>query len=191
MEASSQNTGRLPSRRTSHLRTGRISLPGARYFVTAVTQDRAPALADPVVAQQVCKTLFTLHETGDIYLLASSVMPEHVHLLFELGERLSVGRVCAKFKTLARDQGRAKWCWQQDQFEHRLRPRETIENYGLYTFLNPYRAGLVGLESRWPWWLCPSSANFAFMRLLRKGDLPQPEWLGLCESLERALFVGE
>ncbi len=119
-----------PQRRTSHLRTGRVSLPGCRYFVTAVTQDRKPAFSDSATAQHLCGTFNQLHAAGDFVLLAATIMPDHVHLLFELGARLSVGRVCAKFKSLGRHLGRDSWHWQQDQFEHRLRPNEDLECFG-------------------------------------------------------------
>ena len=180
-----------PERRTSFLRTGRVSLPGESYFVTAVTKDRVPVFSDPVIAQTLCDVLLRMDADGDLRLLAATVMPDHVHLLFELGDRLSVGRVCGKFKTLGRSQGRANWHWQQHQFEHRLRPNESRESYGLYVFLNAYRARLIDLEARWPWWMCPRPEGFRFVQTLRAGGTPQPEWLGQCERLAQELHVGE
>lgn len=191
MEAASNSQIPWPKRRTAFLRTGRVSLPGATYFVTAVTKDRTPVFSDPVIADGLRDALLQMDSVGDFRLLAGTVMPDHIHLLFELGEQLSVGRVCAKFKTLARAQGRAVWRWQQDQFEHRLRPSESVENYGLYSFLNPYRAGLIDLNAHWPWWLCPRPEQFRFMQMLRADGLPQPEWSGQCERLMRELHLGE
>ena len=191
MNAGRQQTGSRPVRRTSNLHRGRVSAPGCRYFVTAVTKDRAPVLLRPEVACRVRATLLELDGPGDIQLLAATLMPDHVHLLFELGARLSLGRVCAKFKSLARDQRNADWYWQSDEFEHRLRPAEDLDRFGLYIFLNPYRAGLVATDARWPHWLCPRPELFRFMQLLREGNLPQPEWLGAWEALTRGLVVGE
>ncbi len=191
MDASPENASPAPRRRTSHLRTGRVSLPGCRYFVTAVTKDRVPALAPPAIAQHLCDTLKRLHESGDCSVLAATVMPDHVHLVIELGARLSIGRVCAKFKSLARDLGRAPWHWQQDQFEHRLRPNDNLEHFGFYVFMNPYRAGLVDSGQIWPWWICPAPERFDFLQACRSNGAPQPEWLGLCDRLTKGLAVGE
>ena len=124
-------------------------------------------------------------------LLAATIMPDHVHLLFELGARLSIGRVCAKFKALGRHLGRDPWHWQQDQFEHRLRPSDDLERFGFYVFMNPYRAGLLPLDRVWPWWQCPTPERFDFLQRLRPTGAPQPEWLGLCEQLATDLAVGE
>src|SRR5438552_11166460 len=87
-------------RQTAELRKGRLSLPGARYFVTACTADRRPIFAAPQIAALASATLFRLVRDGDVEWLAGTVMPDHVHLLFALGARLSLDRTLAKLKGL-------------------------------------------------------------------------------------------
>ena len=42
----------------------------------------------------------TLQDAGDLILLAATVMPDHVHALFILEDRLPFERVMAKYKHL-------------------------------------------------------------------------------------------
>jgi hypothetical protein len=67
--------------------------------------------------------------------------------------------------------------WQRDFWEHRLGYDETCEEYGLYLYLNPYRAGLLARSKAWTGWWVPEPRNFKFMELLGpKGEPPQ-EWI--------------
>lgn len=166
-----------PDRKTARLRWARVSLPGARYFLTLCTQDRASVLTQAKAAVDVRAALHTLQSHGDAEVLAASLMPDHLHVLFTLGARLSMGQVMAKLKTLSRDKGRVSWRWQQDGFEHRLRPEEAIEDYGFYIFMNPYRARLLPMSETWPGWICPEPARFAFTAHLSSSGAPPTEWL--------------
>ena len=180
----------LPERQTDRLHRGRISVPGARYFLTLCTQDRTPVLTSSHASDLTFAALHTLHGT-DAELLAATLMPDHVHVLFTLGERLTLGQVMGKFKTLARDQGRAAWRFQADGFEHRLRPKESAEDYGFYIFMNPYRANLRPLSQAWPWWVCPEPTRFRFFQHLTPGGTPPPEWLVEAETVAARIFTGE
>ncbi len=180
----------LPERKTARLRWGRVSTPGACYFLTLCTQHRAPVLTSPPASDSMLAAIRSLHAT-DFVLHASNIMPDHVHLLFTLGTRLTLGQVMGKFKTLSRDQGLAPWRWQEDGFEHRLRPEESAEDYGFYIFMNPYRAGLRPVDRPWPWWLCPDRAQFCFPAHLCSGDTPRPEWLEKIETVAARITTGE
>lgn len=139
----------LPARKTEYLRIGRVSLADARYFWTVCTRDRKPVLArnaEVLAIKTVCSDMDTI---GDFSLIASVVMPDHAHLLFTLGERLSLDRVMAKFKASTRNVAAADWRWQDNGFEHRLRPDESTKDYAFYMFMNPYRAGLIDMRSTW------------------------------------------
>lgn len=83
----------LPVRKTARLRIGRVSVPGARYFITACVQGREPVLTSDAVLNRVRCGLDELTEAGDWRELAFVVMPDHVHALFTLGERLPLDRV--------------------------------------------------------------------------------------------------
>lgn len=123
--------------------------------------------------------------------MAATIMPDHLHLLFKLGDRLSFGQVVGKLKTLARDRGRAKWKFQEDGYEHQLRPVDSMEDYGFYIFMNPYRARLLAMDQTWPCWVCPDSRQFRFVQYLGAGGLPAPEWLSEVEIVAKRIFSGE
>ena len=79
--------------------------------------------------------------------------------------------------------------WQRDFFEHRLRNGEEIEPFGLYVFLNPYRAGLVSPRERWMHWWCPDSSVFRFTSRLNSDETPPAEWID--EPVPKGVAVGE
>ena len=180
----------LPVRQTARLRRGRISIPGTRYFLTLCTQGRESVLTAPEHAERLLAAWRVLHEAGDLTLLAATVMPDHLHALFVLGDRLPLDRVMAKYKTLARDHGRVNWRWQQNGYEHRLRENEDATDYGFYIFMNPYRAGLISLSHRWSWWLCPEPKRLPFLENLHEG-IPPPEWLERVEDVASRVVSGE
>ena len=95
----------------------------------------------------------------------------------------------AKFKALARDTGRAPWHWQDDGFEHRLRANEQAEDYGFYIFMNPYAAGLIPVESSWPWWFCPHPSQYRFLSLLNAKGSPPREWLRELKSVQPRIIT--
>ena len=181
----------LPERETSRLRFGRISTAGATYFITICTKRRVPLLTRDPNGNAVSTAVQSMHTAGDIELLAATVMPDHVHLLLSLGPRLRVGQVMGKVKTLSRNQSKAVWHWQDDGFEHQLRDYESIEDYGFYIFMNPYRAGLCPLAALWPWWLCLQPSSFGFLTKLDSGQTVPQEWLGLYEEIAAAITSGD
>jgi putative transposase len=178
-------------RKTPRLRIGRLSCPDANYFITLCTKNRAPALTEQNTGTRVIETLWSMHDSGDIDLIAATIMPDHTHLLFSLGSRLKLGQAVGKFKTVSREQGRAAWRWQEDGFEHRVRTDEMIEDYAFYIFMNPYRAKLSPLERAWQWWLCPNPSHLRFLAQLAPDKTVPREWLGVCDKIAAHIPVGD
>jgi putative transposase len=170
----------MPSRVTENLHKFRTSAPGSLYFVTCCTAERHVGLADAGLRSLLHQVFTGFARSGDADTIAATVMPEHIHWLFELGARLSLGRVLARFKAETRAElSERELVWQRDFFEHRLRPAEGIEDYGLYIFLNPYRAALLDSTETWAGWYCPKPGCFNFTGLLQTNGTPPPEWIGL------------
>jgi REP element-mobilizing transposase RayT len=160
------------------LRRGRVSIPGARYFTTICTEDRTVGLCEPDVASVLIAELQKLDGNGDLRLLAATVMPEHVHFLFILGNRLSLSQVHAKYKVKTRRAlSRAGLMWQDNFFDHRLRYQVFFERFVRYIFLNPYVKGLVPLHEVWPYWVLSDAYTPEFMLSLENGVSPPVEWL--------------
>jgi putative transposase len=129
---------------------------------------------------------------GDVPWLAATIMPDHVHVLFELGDRLSLDRLLAKIKGLVtRSIAAPLPIWQENAFEHRLRSQEESEDYGFYIFMNPYRAGLLQMDAIWPGWICTEPARFRFLDTLKSGGILPTEWLGRVETVAGRIASGE
>jgi putative transposase len=54
------------------------------------------------VIASVLDALRAWHAEGDDAILAATVMPDHVHILFKLGNSLGVGRCVSRWKSAMR-----------------------------------------------------------------------------------------
>ena len=178
-------------RATDRLHEGRVSVSGATYFVTFVTEDRAPWLASPKAAAAMLGALRVWHGEGDGSIRAATVMPDHVHVLFALGERLDVGRCVSRWKATGRKMAGFAGGWQRDFWERRLRDSAEEEEYALYIFLNPHRDGLVPRDASWPGWWAPEPARFRFSAMLEAEGGPPEKWFVRAETRFAGLETGE
>src|SRR5437773_2017091 len=80
------------------LRRGRVSIPGAEYYLTICTDNRAAGLTEPGAGQSISETLRAMSADGTWRERCSTIMPDHVHLLVVLGERLTLGKAIARLK---------------------------------------------------------------------------------------------
>ena len=120
-------------------------------------------------------------------------MPDHLHVLATMSSRLTVGQVIGKFKMQTNAAlNSSDVHWQENFFEHRLRPEDITGNYARYIFLNPYRDKLIARCETWPFWSKAKDVDLDFVHSLDAGGLPPEEWLTTeIESLGvRHDFVG-
>jgi len=104
-------------------------------------------------------------------------MPDHVHLLVQLVDRLTLGQAVARLKSKSGTSLiTAGIRWQDGHCEHQMRPREDRLPVFLYIYLNPYRANLLPAGKIWPWFVCGEADRAWFMPMLDQG-LPEPAWL--------------
>ena len=113
----------------------------------------------------------------------------HVHWLLTLGTRLTIGQVVGKVKAAVR-RTHPGLRWQDNFFEHRLRPQEPAESYAFYTFMNPYCAELCTIDEKWPGWIASPKVRWEFEALLRDGGLPHAEWIVKSRREARTLAAG-
>jgi putative transposase len=159
------------------LRRKRVTIPGAVYFVTICIESRARGLTDPRVCSEIRKEIAVLETEHLLKLHAAVIMPDHLHVLFTATGVLSIGQLIGrlKFKTKSSlsSQGLS---WQGNFYEHRLRPRDSIEEVVRYIYLNPYRAGLVAQNLAYPsFWMGVEESKW-FQPTLDV-DRPFAEWL--------------
>lgn len=138
----------------SNLRKGRVSIPGQFYLVTCVTQDRAPLFRDFATGRKVVSALRYHEENGNAQTLAYVVMPDHLHWLLALGEKMSLPRLLASLKsyTARRIGSGGQPVWQEGYHDHALRRDEEVRETARYVVANPLRAGLVQRLGDYPLW---------------------------------------
>jgi putative transposase len=116
-------------------------------------------------------------ETGGLILRCMTVMPDHMHLFFTLGERLTLSQVLARLKTktqtLVRPQGTD---WQSNFYDRRIREIDSIESIIRYIYLNPYRAGLIRAHETWHHFYC-CEPDWKWFQSITDSGQPFPEWL--------------
>ncbi|MBL9190404.1 MAG: transposase [Opitutaceae bacterium] len=93
----------MPTRQTSALHQHRFSAPAVRYFVTICTQARKADLTIDPLPDCILNGIKASDALGDSETLACCVMPDHVHWLFALGRRLTLGRIIARLKAQTRE----------------------------------------------------------------------------------------
>ena len=168
---------KTPRRRTPDLLKGRVSIPGARYFITVCLQRPGGDLTAPSLARDLTELITALFAPPDAALLCATIMPDHVHLLLVLGPRLSLAQLVARFKAQSRRILPSGTTWQRNFFEHHLRADEPANDYARYIFLNPYRQHLLPTGKRWPLWILGNGADFDFLHQLDAGGCPPRTWL--------------
>jgi REP element-mobilizing transposase RayT len=92
--------------RTFHRRTPqkRFYIQGAEYFVTSVTHERYPHFSTPRFAQSFVEDLWFACELKELELFGYTVIPEHVHILFQPVGRSNYSEVIGSLKrNVARD----------------------------------------------------------------------------------------
>lgn len=161
------------------LRRGRASAPGASYFLTFCTASRASGLTKPELPSLVLGELQHMEDDRVWTVRCAVVMTDHVHLLVELGGKLSLEKAVSRLKAkTSADLRAAGVAWERGFFDHRLRTADDVLGIFLYIFLNPYRAGLTQRTRRWPWFFCRDS-DWEWFKSYLDDDRPPPEWLAV------------
>jgi putative transposase len=139
------------------LRAHRVSLPGHIYLVTTTTHLRQRLFEDFVTARVAVRALNDLATLKDSQFLTWVLMPDHLHLLVQLGEGDQLSQLVNRLKSrmgreVNRCLGRSGAIWQSGFHEHLLRGEEDVKAVARYVVMNPLRAGLVARVSEYPHW---------------------------------------
>ena len=159
------------------LRRGRVSQPGARYLVTLTTAFRRSGISSAPVAAALRQEIDALHSDHSWQLHGAVIMPDHLHILVTLLERLTLGQAIGRLKARTRATlAAASLTWQGNYFDHRLRPEDELELVLRYMFLNPHRAQLLPVTERYRWfWL--GAAERTWFHASPADELPAIVWL--------------
>lgn len=139
------------------LRKGRVSIAGQGYAITIVCHRRERRFLLWETAAAVASKLHDRSLWLDSTLLCWVLMPDHMHLLIELGhaEDLSslVRRVkCITAKVANLADGRSDAVWMRGFHDRALRSEDGMVAVARYIIANPIRAGLVEDVGRYPFW---------------------------------------
>jgi putative transposase len=147
------------------------------FFLTICTKDWIQGLHAPVLASDVIAEALRLEEQSHWSVRTMTVMPDHVHLLVQLGADTPLSHAIRLFKgRLAPTLRASNLHWERGCFDHRLRDAEDRLPVFLYIFLNPYRSKLVGPNEPWPGYYC-HEAEWSWFGPLTNSSCPMPEWL--------------
>ena len=142
--------------RGSFLRKGRASVAGQIYLVTSVTKDRRKWFLDFDLGCLASRILNSPQLWPDANLLAWVLMPDHMHLLVELGDREPLELVIQRVKSLVSKELRLALgpaqIWQAGFHDHALRDSEDIIAVARYVIANPIRAGLANGVGEYSFW---------------------------------------
>jgi len=166
-----------PARGHAALRRGRISQAQGEYFLTICTETRHVGLTTPSAAHAIFDEVHAMSADGTWVVQSAVVMPDHLHLLITLGERLALPKAVQRFKAKTSAVLRAaSITWERGFFDRQLRSDDDRLPILLYIYLNPYRAGILEKSGKWPHYYCRSEV-WAWFRDMLDADRPYPEWL--------------
>lgn len=146
-----------PRKGYSALRRGRVSLSGHMYHVTSATFERYPFFTDFRVARLAIRALQGPGVCADSEVLAWTLMPDHLHMLLQLGQTDALPRLLERIKSATaravnRHLGRSGGVWQPGYHERLLRRDEDLAVVARYVVGNALRAGLVRKTGDYPHW---------------------------------------
>jgi len=105
----------------------------------------------------VSRTVQRIPQRFDAQLLAWVLMPDHLHILIQLGEQHQLSQIMGGLKTQTAHQlnthlNRTGLVWGRAFHDHALRKDENIQQVARYIVANPLRAGLVEKIGDYPFW---------------------------------------
>jgi putative transposase len=132
-------------------------MPGQIYHVTTCTFGRARVFSDVAPARAACMVIAAPGTMGDAQLLAWVLMPDHLHLLLQLGQVTSLRSAIGRVKT------RSAWAvrratahegavWASGFHDRALRREDDVAAVAHYIIANPLRAELVSRVAAYPYW---------------------------------------
>ena len=121
--------------------------------LTFVTRRRAPIFLRADLSELCLGCLRKSSEKHGITVNAYCLMPDHVHLLVEVPEGVSLRTFVKHLKQLSGHALKRKTGsepWQISYYDHILRKEENILDVARYIWDNPVRKGLVSERAEYP-----------------------------------------
>jgi REP element-mobilizing transposase RayT len=115
-------------------------------------------LKDPRVASLVSGAL-RYFNSERYFLYAWTIMPNHVHVLFDLYDSFKLEKILHSWKSYTVHEinkilGRSGRLWEPEYFDRLIRSKRHFEFCVRYVLNNPVKAGLCERMEQWPWSGC-------------------------------------
>ena len=149
----------IPKKGYRQLRKGRKSIAGIYYSITVATKDRRSILTRPGIPEVIFRSLNWLETEKYLKWMCIMVMPDHVHIVIELGDKRSLAQVVYSFKRFTANQinihlGQKGQVWQDSYHDHGIRNDESLKEIIRYFYENPVRKDMVKNPADYPYWRC-------------------------------------
>ena len=129
------------------------SIPGILAHVIIGTYNKVPYFLDKNLATELQKLLDELKNGKKFKIWAYCIMPDHVHLLLEAGEKgiiEAVRLIKGRFFRISQNLGK-HFKWQRSFYDHILRKEESIQVVAHYIWENPIKEGLAENWKEYPY----------------------------------------
>jgi putative transposase len=179
------------------MRYRRVVLPGATYFFTLITYQRAPLFSDESNVQRWHRAVAKVQRARPFVVEAEVVLPDHLHMLWTMPDadadyatRMRLIKTVftkdrtSQFSSRSANESRASkgegTSWQRRYWEHVIRDERDFQAHLDYIHINPVQHGLVARARDWPYstfasWL----ERGAYEPWWGTGDMPPlPAWAG-------------
>jgi putative transposase len=163
----------------------RLYLAGASVFFTVVTHERRHFLTEKRARRCLREALTVVREKRPFEVVAMVLLPDHLHLIWNLPSAdvdYSVRWKRAKEEftqryiasggqegtvSVSRRKRSERGVWKRRFWEHTIRDEDDFADHFNYIHYNPVKHGLVRVPSEWPY--------STFHRWVSKGIYP-PDW---------------
>jgi REP element-mobilizing transposase RayT len=149
----------------NNLRIGRHSQPGHYYFLTTSVVGRRKIFINHDHALIVLSAIRWLHKADRFFVDAAIVMPDHLHIVGQLGEGSRQDAAPTLARVMHSLKSYSARClsmldvktpvWQEGYYDHGLRDDEDYRAGVRYVMQNPIRAGLVRRVEDYPYIILP------------------------------------
>jgi putative transposase len=134
----------------------RLRIEGGCYFFTVVTHKRRPIFSEQGNVDLLMRSLRRVQEHHPFELTAHIVLPDHLHMLWDLpdgDDRFSTRwRLIKEAFTRAyrKHAGSAEPVWQHRFWEHAICNQKDFADHLDYIHFNPVRHGYAKSPAEWP-----------------------------------------
>ena len=149
----------IPNKGHKQLRKGRISIPGAYYSVSMATHNRIPILTTTDIPEIIFDCFNWLDTNKRIKWICIMIMPDHIHVIFQLGNKQTLSQLMQTFKRFTAKKINEHLeqngsIWQVNYYDHKIRHDESLNKLIRYCYENPVRKNLVSKPEDYPHWRC-------------------------------------